>query len=67
MGAVFSVARRLGWVGDSAVIHLRGGRLELAVTARGTVALTGPATVVFEGTWRAEAVKPGAVHGAVHA
>jgi diaminopimelate epimerase len=50
-GAVFTVARELGWVGDSAIIHLRGGTLELAWTARGTVALTGPAAIVFDGTW----------------
>ena len=49
--AVASVARAKGLTGDRTIVHLPGGPLELEWDGRGEILMTGPAALVFEGTW----------------
>ena len=49
--AVMAVARRLGLVDNTVLIHLPGGDLSLRWDGKGGVAMTGPATYVFRGEW----------------
>ena len=49
--AVAAAARVKGLIGDRTVVHLPGGALELQWDGRGEVLMTGPAALVFEGSW----------------
>ncbi|MGM9998704.1 MAG: diaminopimelate epimerase [Candidatus Bruticola sp.] len=46
--ASFVAANRLGLCGESAVVHLPGGRLSIAYGPRQHIMMTGPAVFVFE-------------------
>lgn len=49
--AVAAVARAKGLTGDRTTVYLPGGPLELEWDGRGEILMTGPAALVFEGTW----------------
>ena len=49
--AVAAAARVKGLTGDRTVVHLPGGALELEWDGRGEILMTGPAALVFEGSW----------------
>jgi len=48
---VMAVARRHGYVDPVIDMRLPGGHLRLAWDGKGSIIMTGPATVVFEGVW----------------
>jgi len=49
--AVFAAARRKGIVGESAILRLPGGELEMQLGTRGQILMSGPAEFVFAGDW----------------
>jgi len=49
--AVAAAARLKGLTGDRTIVNLPGGSLELQWDGRGEVLMTGPAALVFEGSW----------------
>ena len=49
--AVFAAARRKGLVGESALLRLPGGELEMRVGPTGQILMSGPAEFVFAGEW----------------
>ncbi|MGE0193524.1 MAG: diaminopimelate epimerase [Planctomycetota bacterium] len=49
--AAWVAARTAGHVGDTGVVHLRGGDLRVTWAGSGPVRLRGPATLVAAGTW----------------
>lgn len=58
--AAVVAARRRGLAGDVATVILDGGPLEIAWDGQGSVAMTGPAAIVFEGRIAAELFADGA-------
>jgi diaminopimelate epimerase len=49
--AVAAAARLRGLTGDRTIVNLPGGSLEVEWDGRGEILMTGPAALVFEGTW----------------
>lgn len=49
--AAFAAAHALGRVDDAATLSLPGGELRFERAPDGGIAMTGPATIVFEGEW----------------
>jgi len=49
--AVAAAARLKGLTGDHTIVNLPGGALELEWDGRGEILMTGPAGLVFEGSW----------------
>lgn len=52
--AAFAAGRAIGAIADRATVRLPGGELELEHAADGSLRMTGPATIVFEGEWLGE-------------
>lgn len=52
--AVFAAARRKGLVGDTALVRLPGGELDMRIGDQEQILMTGPAELVFSGEWEAQ-------------